>query len=347
MIEANKKTAQLLINNYEDIDHLKKKILDAPYQALDPDTPICRFRGSLADGREGFDKIRLIGWQRNIARLRKMDVSLPAIVTLTINGNRVIEDISLDPSFKGSKGLMCCWKYLNRNLKSVFQGQVFDNTFIQRAKLESTHCYHLFEVLSGIYSYYQILKANNFAEISPDQYAYEEEAIDSYVENGTVNSLGVQLLKGKAPIDFRLNLPYIINRVSFDKNGVLKTEQGIQAEFFLDEKPVLSEMVTINNQMAHAVDLSKFLFKCIQQLKQRLGSGGNIRIFNTNLYPQAYIGMLIQSIAIRLFNNNYNYIMHALTALQRSGEQPLCIGALVDQNEADRYFPGYNFADLI
>jgi hypothetical protein len=95
------------------------------------------------------------------------------------------------------------------------------------------------------------------------------------------------------------------------------------------------------------VDLSKFLFKCIQQLKQQLCPEQKIRIFNTNLYPQAYIGMLIQSIAIRLFNNNYNYIMHALTALQRSGNRPLCVGAITNQDEAKQYFPKYSFADLV
>lgn len=344
---SDTKAAQLLINNYEDIDQLPKRILDAPYQALDLDTPVCRFRGSVVDLHGECDRIKLVGWQRNIARLRKMDVSLPMIITLTLSGAGVIEDINLDSSFKGSKGLMCCWKYLNRNLKSIFEGQVFDRGFIAKAKLESTHCYHLFEVLSGLYSYYQILQASGSHQIGPAQTAYEEEAIDSYVENGTIHSLGTQVLKGNAPIHFELILHQILQRVSFDKNGKLKTEQGIQADFILDDELVLSEAIAINTLIPQALDLSHFLFKCIRQLKQRLCPNQNLQIYNTNLYPQAYHGMLIQSIAIRLFNSNYNYIMHALTALQRSDTQPLCIGAIKDQNEANQYFPGYSFAELI
>jgi hypothetical protein len=281
-----------------------------------------------------------------------MDVSLPMIVTLNVNDG-MIEDINLDASFKGSKGLMCCWKYLNRNLQSIFEGQVFDRSFIQKAKLESTHCFHLFEVLSGLYSYYQILQADDFRESAPDhrvctrEITYEEEAIDSYVENGTIHSLGTQVLKGKAPLHFELILHQILQRVSYDKNGRVKTEQGIQADFLLDDQVVLSEMITLNHLIPGSLDLSHYLFKCIRQLKQRLCPNQNNQIFNTNLYPQAYIGMLIQSLAIRLFNNNYNYIMHALTALQRPDTQPLCVGAIADQNEANQYFPGYSFAELI
>ncbi|HEX3043814.1 MAG TPA: hypothetical protein VHY08_03590 [Bacillota bacterium] len=353
MNQANdKKAAQLLINNYEDIGRLNKMILEAPYQAQDLDTPVCRFRGSLVDSSGGSNRIKLVGWQRNIARMRKMDVSLPTIITLTVNDG-VIEDINLDASFKGSKGLMCSWKYLNRNLKSLFEGQVFDPSFIQKAKLESTHCFHLFEVLGGLYSYYQILQADDFREIAPDhracmrEIAYEEEAIDSYVENGTIHSLGTQLLKGKAPLHFELILHQILHQVSYEKNGKVKTEQGIQADFLLNDLVVLTETITLNNPIPGSIDLSHFLFRCIRQLKQRLCPNQNGQIYNTNLYPQAYIGMLIQSLAIRLFNNNYNYIMHALTALQRSDTRPLCVGAIKDQNEANQYFPGYSFAELI
>jgi hypothetical protein len=56
-----KKTALLLINNYEDIDQLQKMILNTPYQALDLDTPVCRFRGSFIDFRGGPDRIWLVG----------------------------------------------------------------------------------------------------------------------------------------------------------------------------------------------------------------------------------------------------------------------------------------------
>ncbi len=346
MATDTEKKTHLLINDYRSIDNFRKAILDAQYRAIDQDTPACRFRGTLIDLRNGFDDIRITGWQRNISRLRKMDVSLPTIITMKLD-NGIIKDIELDRSFMGSKGLVCSRKYLDMNIKSKIEGRGLDAGFIQDMKLEKTHCFHIFEVLSGIYTYFNILKENNFRESEPDKYAYEEEAIDSYNENGTLHSLGVQFLKGRAPLKYELILHDILNKIRFDKSGVLKTEQGVVADFSINGTFVLNGSICINNRIPEAMDLSKFLFKCIRNLKDVLYPETSIKIFNTNLYPQAYIGMLIQSLAIRSFNNNYNYIMHALTALQRAGGMPLCVGSLTDQSEADRCFPGYDFADLV
>jgi hypothetical protein len=347
MTETDGKRAHLLMENHENIDDFRKLILESPYTAMDLDTPTLRFRGTLVDARNGAGGLRIIGWQRNVSRLRKLDVSLPTIITLTLNGNGRIENVELDRSFKGSKGLMCCHAYLNRNMKAQLEGGIFDSAFFHRVKQEKTHCSHLFEVLSGMYSYYQILKENDFKEIQPEGYACEEEAIDSYIEDGTLHSLGTHALKGKAPIHFRLVLHDVLSKVGFDKNGIFKMYRGVEADFFLNEKHLLSGTVSIHGSKTGHTDLSKFLFKCIDLLKSELCSGKAIRIFNTNLYPRACIGMLIQAVAIRLFNNNYSYIMHTLTALQRSSDAPLCVGALADQNEADRHFPGFDFSELV
>ena len=128
----------------------------------------------------------------------------------------------------------------------------------------------------------------------------------------------------------------------------------MHADFFLDQTHVAGEVVSINNHENGYMDLVKFLFICIKQLKQKrlfnkttIGLGQKIRIFNTNLYPLSYIGLLIQSVAIRLFNNNYNYIMHALTSLQRDENGPLCVGAVLNPEEADKHFPGFSFTELI
>ena len=37
----------------------------------------------------------------------------------------------------------------------------------------------------------------------------------------------------------------------------------------------------------------------------------------------------------------------AITALQRAGDRPLCVGALNNQEEADRWFPGFSFSELV
>jgi hypothetical protein len=343
----DKKEAHLLFDSGERIDDIKRAILETQYRALDLDKPTLRFRGTLVDGRRGLDHIVITGWQRNVARLRKLDVSLPTIVTMTLGRDGIIEDIDLDRSFKGSKGLMCNHNYLSRNLKSQLQGHSIDESFIHRVKQEKLHCAHLFEVASGIHSYYNILKENNFTDMNPQLYAIEEEAIDSYVENGSLHSIGKHVLALRPPLDFGLTLHGIMDNVGFTKNGILVLKQAIEASFVINGRRVLNDVISINSRDTGCTDLSMFLLQCIGAVKKEVCPGMKVRMFNTNLYPRAYIGMLVQSIAIRLFNNNYNYIMHALTSLQRSAFAPLCVGALEDQDEADRCFPGFSFSELV
>jgi hypothetical protein len=342
-----KKSARLLIANYDSIDDIKRKILDSQYTAFDLDKPTLRFRGTIVDARCGMENIRIIAWQRNVARLRKMDVSLPTIVFITLGRNRSIESIELDPSFAGSKGLMCCFTYLNRNLKSRLVNQPFDGAFLKLAKQEKLHCAHLFEVLSCAYSFFRILEENDFNDLKARGYAYEEEVIDSYAEKATLHSVGRHAIGNKLEFDYRLDLADIISGVRFAKSGALETARAVEASFSINDKQVLSDPVSVNSAGSHDTDLSAFLIRCIGALRKEMFPAKQTKMLNTNLYPRAYIGMLVQSVAIRLFNSNYNYIMHALTALQRTNNAPLCAGALADQEEADKFFPGYSFSELV
>jgi hypothetical protein len=134
--------------------------------------------------------------------------------------------------------------------------------------------------------------------------------------------------------------------VSFDGDGLLDMSGGVDASFDINGRHVLHDTVSFGSGGGAAADLAKFLFRCTAALAKEIRPERRPRLFNTNLSPRSYIGMLVQSLAIRLFNCNYTYIMHALTALQRHGGVPLCVGAVSDREEADRYFPGFGFAGL-
>ncbi|MBN1413073.1 MAG: hypothetical protein JW969_19695 [Spirochaetales bacterium] len=337
--------ACLLLNDYGRVDDLKDKILSVPYTPADPVSPTCRFRGTLIDFRKGTENPVMTGWQRNVARLRKLDVSLPTIVTIALDENGLIREAELDASFKGSKGLLCSHKYLNANLKKQLIGRKFGEGFLRAVKLEKMHCAHIFEVLSGLYSCYRMLEDDGFGKLSP--VAYEEEAIDSTLEGGTLHSFGLHLLKGKPVVEYRLSLDGFMDKISFARDGTMRTTDGVRAGFMLDGKEVLAGTVTVNTPGTSYMDLTKFLLICIRELGHVMGVPDKIRMLNTNLYPGAYIGMLIQFAAIRIFNSNYSYIMHALTALQRPAGISSCIGAVSNQEEADRVFPGYDLSDIV
>ncbi len=335
------KQAQLLINSYDNIEQLTSRILESNYTAADPLVPALRFRGTVVQAGERGTGCKITGWQRNVSRLRKMDVSLPTIITMDVDSDQRIENIELDPGFAGSKGLICSHTYLNRRLKTLLQGRVLDNSFIHRVKQENTHCAHLFEVLSGLYSYYTMLKANGFMDLHARGYAYEEEVIDSYADDGSLNSLGTHVCMGREPLRYKTSLQNILKKVGFTKNGALTITKGIETDFSLNG------ISSVHGVVNDFTGLSGFLLRCLGKVRRQILPGTYVRMFNSNLYPGAYLGMLVQAVAIRLFNDNYNYIMHAVTALQRAEGRPLCVGALGDQEEADRWFPGFSFSELV
>jgi hypothetical protein len=338
---VEQKQARLLINTYDNMDRLNTMILESDYTAADPLMPALRFRGTVARAANRDNGLIITGWQRNVSRLRKMDVSLPTIITMVVDGKERIESIELDTGFAGSKGLICSHSYLNRRLKTLLQGQSLDSSFIHRVKQENTHCAHLFEVLSGIYAYYSMLKMNGFRDLRPRGHAYEEEVIDSYAEDGTLYSLGTHVFMGREPLRYKTALFDLMRRIGFTKNGGLTITQGIRTDFSLNG---LSCAQCLVNDFA---GFSGFLLRCLDKVRRQVLAGRYVRMFNSNLYPGAYLGLLAQAVAVRLFNNNYNYIMHAVTALQRAGDRPLCVGALNNQEEADRWFPGFSFSELV
>ena len=94
-------------------------------------------------------------------------------------------------------------------------------------------------------------------------------------------------------------------------------------------------------------DFLKFILTCINNLKSHMGVDRKVRFLNTNLLPGALVGLIVQAIAMQTFKNNYNYVMHVLTALQRPDNIPKCLGAIKNKMEAETYFKGYDFENLL
>jgi hypothetical protein len=90
----------------------------------------------------------------------------------------------------------------------------------------------------------------------------------------------------------------------------------------------------------------KMLLRCGANVHAALGFDLRETAYFTNLNPQAFIGLLTQMLAVRYFGNNYHYIMHVLSGLQRHGNIPLCIGSSLSPAEAKRYFPEFSPGDL-
>lgn len=338
------KEPKLLLGDYSKTVNWIDRIVNNNFFSLDSEVPTCRYRGTIVDvGNAANGMVKVTGWQRNVSRLRKMDVSLPTIIAMTINKESIIEDIELDSSFKGSKGLMCSRKYLNNNLRNKLLGQKMDRQLLRNIKLEKMHCFHLVEVVGGMYSYYSIIKD----EIRSGQgLHFEEEVSDCYVDDRSIIASGIQMFKNMKTIRYSIRFNEILDKVSFSRNGNMSTQGAVCVEFYMGETLALSDDITIYDCDNGYAELNIFLLRCVKCIRNSV-TESNVRFLCTNLYPAAFTGLMVQGISMRTFKNNYNYVMHVLDSLQRPNNVPVCIGALLDEKEAACYFEGYSLKDLI
>ena len=340
MLKTRTIEASLLLNKYDESwDQLINSILTNSYTSLDPTAPTCRYRGTII--RNEGNHYRIIAWQRNVARIRKMDVSLPAVLLLTLNNDLSIDNISLHPSFKGSKGLMCSVRYLQNNLQNRLTGAFLGKDFINKIKIDQMHCFHLFEILSGLNSFFHIQRHN----IETNTLTFEEEASDKILENDTLSIVGNYKNSDNFQIHYRLRFINLFKNIGFKKDGVIQFQKPVRVQFFINNKIKLDKKTYLHKKLEDCLDMQRYLFLCIFNLKKEFQA--EFPVYNTNLYPLALIGLLTQAAAIKVFQNNYNYVMHALTALQRHNNIPRCIGAIKDQHEVNTYFPEFDFSKLV
>ena len=59
----------------------------------------------------------MIGWQCNFAAIQNYDIQLPTIILIKVDASNTITSIRLSDKFKGSQGIPCSFKYLNRRLQ--------------------------------------------------------------------------------------------------------------------------------------------------------------------------------------------------------------------------------------
>jgi hypothetical protein len=342
---------QLLIGEYASVEDIKERICNNRFKPLDTSTPTCRFRGTVvqADGAAG--TVTVIGWQRNAARLQKMDVSLPTIITVTLkkrpDGNSYfIDSAQLDKRFKGSKGILCSVKYLDRNMRETIVGQAFDSSLIKKTKLKALHCFHLVEVLHGMISYFGTV-SDKFLQNNTRLICFEEENLD-YLEDGDNRTClcGYHIVKDKDPVSYQLVFNDLFQKVGFSKDGAITCDGTLSYEFSVRNGNAFHGEIANRGNGLLNMHFQKTLFACVKTVQTAFGFAADNTMCFTNLYPAAFIGLMTQTLAIRHFSNNYQYIMHVLTGLQRQNNIPLCIGSTKNMVEIKEYFPGFSAGDL-
>jgi hypothetical protein len=309
------------------------------YRAVDDEVPCLRFRGTMI--RRLPTGWEIVGWQRNISRLQKFDVSYPTILSFTLDANRRVIAVALDKSYQGSKGLLCHQVYLQRNIERIFGGQRFDFSMARWLRIETLHCFHLLEVMAGVYTGIQLVEEQGWDCL------FEEEVTDSYRDHTSFYVLGRQRFDNfNRTLDYSIELPNSLEQMGFNPQGAMISRKPIEFRFFLENELAFSEKIESSRQ----TPLIKFLKPVCDEATARIALAflGELRMdfMASNMFYPAFAGLLVQGVAMKKYYNNLNFVLHTLTALQRMGGIPRCVGAVESKEEADCYFTGYDINSI-
>jgi len=330
----------LLERQNPDWEQLVVDVKQATSTSLASNTPTSRFRGTLiVSTGEGF---RVVGWQRNVARLQGMDVSYPTIITLALDQAGCIQDIALDPCFKGSKGLLCDASYLNDNLRSALCGSTIDEQFFTKMQVAALQCFHLVEVVGGIVSGLEILRERGGG------YLAEDEVIDAYESGRDLVVTGRQRMSfAEEEVHYSMVFQDVYECVRFDTKGMICSDRPFSVQSYLGDIPICRRDLSGKRGPSVCQELKTLGLELLEHIKPVFVRRAREHSFMcSNLFPQAFIGLMVQMMSMRLYYNNVNYVLHCLSAFQRFRDVPRCIGAVRTLEEARVHFPKFDVASV-
>lgn len=294
---------------------------------------------SLSIENTGYNYIITV-WQCNMARMKLTDLKLPTVLKITLDMDAIVLDAELMETFKGSQGIPCSYKYLNKHLKKVLTGVSFidDKKIIKDPSL--FQCRHIFELVSGSAAFFRYsnkeLPVNTLYNITK---AFE-------IDGGLIlkDSLVINGREYNASDVFKFSL----SDITIESDGKVSCIKHLYSLFKFENGYSYAEPV---EQSIDAVGSSNVigLLKIFTNNWKKMAKNLNIKhnfVF-TNFLPSSIYGLFIQSLALLLFKDNYNNFQLLLSGLQRKDSVPLCIGIVNDINELQKYFPECSINDLM
>lgn len=287
----------------------------------------------------GYD---IVAWQCNMASMKTTDLKLPTVLHIELDAEGVVTKANLLDGFKGSQGIPCSRKYLDRILSEKLMGISYESDdHIFRNEL-MFHCRHIFEVVAATISFYRYCKEclnerNSMWELTQ---AFESECGICVKEKYVVNN---------AEVEVEEKLVFESEGLTMQIDGKISDIRKMQfvVEGKLNKNPILNlseEIEDIHGSDKVAMSVMKMFSRPWKQLGARFGFRRNY--YFTNLVPSSLYGVVVQAVALLIFPNNYNYFQHSLAGLQRADNRPLCVGMVLNKGELSKFFPEFTQEDL-
>lgn len=288
------------------------------------------------------NKTVITAWQCNMASMKTTDLKLPTVLRMVLEDGTVTE-ADLMENFKGSQGIPCSPKYLDRILKKQLIDIDFgeDDTVLHNELM--FHCRHIFELVAASITFYRfcgsdIKKKNTLFDFTK---AFQAEngliVTDEYEINGEKTVTRESFIFAPGDISMQKN-----GKIAAVKKMAVKAETVFSNGEKLDFSDEIHDIEGSNNVIMSVMKLFSGLWKGIGR---KIGIRRNF--YFTNLLPSSLYGVFIQAVALMVFKHNYNYFQHSLAGLQRSDERPLCVGMVLNMDELKKFYPEFREDDLL
>ena len=260
------------------LDHLP--VLDtfaAPYdhdfvfKAHNPDrkTLITRYRGTICrPSQRGY---LIAAWQKSIYHFGGLTREVPLFVTVALDVNGNVTDLTLDERCYGSQGKRCDFGCLQGCIQKQLIGKPFSTLTAVYPNATAIRCLHLFEILGGAASFWSYLQEQERTS------GYEQELVTIRPTlNGLIAEDEHEVLGETARMLFLLhhNTPPALNEEN------LTAGLNAEAEVFYDSQFAFRETLRGDSFEAAYAQLNRLFSKCYHLEKKRFGFRGRIRFTN-------------------------------------------------------------------
>lgn len=305
------------------------------------DNCICgRYTGIQCE-KEG-ENTNILAWQCNIADIQNYDIKLPLIMNISVDQNNIVCDVDIYENFKGSQGIPCSLKYLNRQVKEILVNEVFsiNNQLFNNQNVFS--CRHVFELVYGACAL-----LNSYAENKNHILVSELSGIE--LKNQTLYCYD-KIKVNEEIVESRLEISNFINNIKYDASGkVVKVNNMEICQYEYQNKTWISdgkiEILSAKDNREYVMKMMRILSKPWMRMSNKLLV--KKKVYYSTLWPPTFFGILSQAFGIAIFNKNLTYFQHSIYGLQRDDNgHPLCIGVIDNIDEGTKYFKGFSFNDL-
>ena len=268
----------------------------------------------------------LLAWQCNLANVQGVNVKLPTIIHIHVAEGNIIKSITLNECFKGSQGIACSWKYLNRHTRNTLLSSGFSLQNPAIADPLTLSCRHTYELVLGSCTFAEHCERRGIKD------AVLSESTVTYTNgnNGMIEFADRIRLNGK-DANTKISVSNYLDAIKYDNSGAIYAcdDMRISGYSFFDggyRRIGTEKTVNADNSNDYTMKMMKAISKSWLDSGKRLGVLKNF--YFSQIWPPTAFGLLSQAFALTMFKDNYVYFQHTVSGLQRIEDRPLCIGVI-------------------